>query len=442
MLLKNRFHVTFGLAGMALCTVAPAYAFANDDERQIVVTATPLSTTEKALADCIARNCPPDQEIRAALAHGENQFVAGKYRDAKSTLYKTVGRTRKFGDEYPIEVSDLFRARSRIAEHLGEPNDYQISVLDIRDVLRKGVGRDDPRALIAQIEVGDSREKLKYPEEAMRIYDAVSEEAKAKGEIRISQFARLRKNMLLYNFAIAKRLDSDKRSALIEIQKIADTENADAPDVKIMAEVALAKLERSIGRMDRTNAIIQKFALRDGATKPILLSSQPIKFAPKGNIVEGERDTREAAALGLNASRLGELSVVDGSDIKRFGIQFEGRWVDIGFWINANGNIENTEVLRSSGSTDGWLKPIVTSINSRIYAPLNTKKIASEGGIYMVERYTYTARYLDVSGETGTRIAKRGSKPRIEMINLTSENYDEFPATLPASKASGKKVTE
>ncbi len=437
--MKSHLLATLGLAGIALATASPAIAFSDETDRQIVVTATPLSATEKALADCIARNCPPDQEIRAALAHGENQFVAGKYRDAKSTLYKTVGRTRKFGDTYPIEVSDLFRARSRIAEHLGEPNDYQISVLDMRDVLRKGVGRNDPRALIAQIEVGDSREKLGYPEEAMRIYDAVSEEAKAKGDIRISQFARLRKNMLQYNFAKANRLGSDERTALIEIQKIADSDSADAPDVKIMAEVALARLERSIGRMDRTNAIIQKFALRDGATKPILLSSQPIKMAPKGDLAKLNNHEKH---IPSSASPASAIPVQEMADLKRRGIQFEGRWVDIGFWINANGNIENTEVLRSSGSTDGWLKPIFTSINSRIYAPLNTKKIASQGGIYMVERYTYTARYLDASGETGSRIAKRGSEPRIEMINLTSENYDEFPATLTTPKASGKKDTE
>ena len=199
-IIQNRVRIAL-LASITLLS-APAFAQQdNDSERQIVVTATPISETAKALANCIATNCPPDAEIRAALAHAENQFVAGKYRDAKSTLYKTVGRNRQFGKDYPIEVSDLFRARSRVAEHLGEPRDFQISVLDMRDVLRIGVGRDDPRALIAQIEVGDSREKLGFPEEAMRIYDGVAVEATAKGETRIAQFADLRKNILKYNYS-------------------------------------------------------------------------------------------------------------------------------------------------------------------------------------------------------------------------------------------------
>jgi hypothetical protein len=417
-------------SALFLAIAAPAFS-QNDAERQIVVTGTPLSDTAKALADCIARNCPVDEEIRAALAHAENQFVAGKYRDAKSTLYKTVGRTRKYGADYPIEVSDLFRARSRVAEHLGEPRDFQISVLDMRDVLRMGVGRDDPRALIAQIEVGESRDKLGFPEEAMRIYDGVETEALSKGEVRIAEFATLRKNILLYNFAIAQNMRGDARKALSAIEKLADSQNTAAPDVKIMANVTLARLERSIGRMDRTNALVQQIATRDGATKPVLLSSEPIKMAPKGELIRNggmggrkinPRDTAGGMAPGQNIA-----------DLKRFGIQYEGRWADIGYWINANGNVQDIELLRSGGSTKSWLNPIVTSIQSRIYAPLNTKKLASEGGIYMVERYTYTADYFEMRYETGTRIARRGSEPKIVMINLTAENYEEFPAQLPAN---------
>ena len=49
----------------------------------IVVTARSLQDTADALAACIARNCPPDEDIAATLAHAENQFVGGDYRSAR-----------------------------------------------------------------------------------------------------------------------------------------------------------------------------------------------------------------------------------------------------------------------------------------------------------------------------------------------------------------------
>ena len=52
----------------ALLTTA---AIAEDapTNREIVVIGQSLKDTERAWQDCIARGCPPDQEIRAALAH-------------------------------------------------------------------------------------------------------------------------------------------------------------------------------------------------------------------------------------------------------------------------------------------------------------------------------------------------------------------------------------
>lgn len=164
---------TILLAALLAATSAlpvPTVAQETSDNREIVVTGRSLKETADALAACLARNCPPDEDVAATLAHAENQFIGGDYDNARTTLLRSVGRNRKHGQAYPVPVSDLFRANSRIAQHMGEAKNFQLSVLDMRDTLKKGVGADDPRTLVAQIEVGDSRAKLGQPDDAERIY--------------------------------------------------------------------------------------------------------------------------------------------------------------------------------------------------------------------------------------------------------------------------------
>jgi hypothetical protein len=392
----------------ALLTTA---AIAEDapTNREIVVIGQSLKDTERAWQDCIARGCPPDQEIRAALAHAENQFITGDYRDAKTTINKTVGRNRKHGGQYPIEVSDLFRASSRISEHLGEADQFRLAVLDMRDTLREGLTEGDPRAMVAQIEVGDSRAKLGYPREAIRIYRDVAEKAFKAGQARVGTYADLRRFLLEYAVADESNYKSDMDKALDGLQKMADGPPAGAEDFGLVAAVTLARLDRKAGNTESTAAIVKRFADRGGANRPILLSAEPIKLP----------DT-----AGLDQKSGNVLAISQGN--------IEDRWIDVGFWVNANGLVSDAEVLRSSGNSR-WSKLVIDSIASRIYAPLKSKGDAAAPGFYMIERYTFTARYMDEV--TGTRIRQRSPAPRIERIDITPENYDQ-PFVAPAKTAS------
>ena len=81
-----------GILLFALASASPALAQqqrAEDpqDNAAIVVTGTPLAESAKRLKDCIARHCPPKEDIDASLAHAENQFIAGDY------LTALLGRT-------------------------------------------------------------------------------------------------------------------------------------------------------------------------------------------------------------------------------------------------------------------------------------------------------------------------------------------------------------
>jgi hypothetical protein len=105
--------------------------------------------------------------------------------------------------------------------------------------------------------------------------------------------------------------------------------------------------------------------------------------------------------------------------------------------VNANGLVSDTEVLRSSGNSQ-WAKLVTDSVKSRIYAPLKSKGEAASPGFYMIERYTYTARYLDEV--TGTRIRQRSPVARIERIDITPENYDQPFAPTPKAAVEAPKV--
>jgi hypothetical protein len=411
--------VAVPLLAFMLC--APSYAAGDSGHRGIIVTGKSLKDSEADLKACIARACPPDEEIRVALAHAENQFIAGEYRDAKSTLYQTVGRNRKFGANYPIEVSDLFRARSRVAEHLGEPDDFRLAVLDMRDTLRENLPADDARAMVAQIEVGESRAKLGYPKEAIRIFADMAAKASAAGHNRVAAYASLRQLLIEYDMAQENDAFGEMKRALAGLRQMADRPKAGAEDFAMVAEVVLARFDREQGRSDSTAAIIKRFAEMGGATRPILLYADPVKV-PSGRDLKTGMEELSRRFAGARAD--GSSTIMGSTGLPLIPGSFEDRWLDIGFWVNPNGLVSDVEVLRSSGDMY-WAKWVSSSIKSRIYAPLSSKGRDASPGFYMVERYTYTSRYLDRSATTGSRMATRSPNPRIERLDITPENYDQ-----------------
>ena len=78
--------ISLALAGAA----PPPQAESDQTGGPIVVTGIPLRQTERALRACIARKCPPKEDIDATLAHAENLFVAGKYQDARRVTLSSI----------------------------------------------------------------------------------------------------------------------------------------------------------------------------------------------------------------------------------------------------------------------------------------------------------------------------------------------------------------
>lgn len=390
----------------ALFVSAAAVPAAAQD---IVVTGKSLKQTEAELRACIERKCPPDEDVRATLAHAENLFVSGDYKNSRATLKDSVGRNRKHGGAYPVPVSDLLRANGRIAEQMGEARDFQLSVLDMRDTLEKAFGEKDFRTLVAQIEVGDSRAKLGFTDEAERIYKEVEAKALAANQPRVASFARLRQALQWR----ARFDDNPSKYNHEQLEKrlsqLIDQPLGQSSDFVLAAEVIRAKADRKSGSTATTDALIKRFAERGGASRPILLYAEPLqRLDLQKGLAPGEPD--------LNT--LNRLTA----------LQARNQWADVGFWIDARGRVTDIEVLRTFGDKS-WLKPVLTNIGKRVYAPLKQEGDAAPG-FYMVERYTLTARFED--DNTGTRLRQREATPRIERIDLTPENY-EAPTSKEAS---------
>jgi len=391
---------TFILSAMVLMAGVDSPNLAKQEiQPEIVVTARSLKDTEADLKACIARKCPPDQDIKATLAHAENQFVEGDYRNARSTLANALGRNRKHKEEYPVEVSDLLRANGNIAAHLGEFDVYRISVLDMRDTLKGALKSTDYRLFGAEIEVADSRMKLGYLEEASGKYLDIERLALKAGLPQVAAIARLRDLSLRVQRAEVEKTTFRKKEALDEIDMFLNAPTDGNDKFKIVAEVLRSRLDRTDGNSETANKLIARYAAMGGTDQPVLLYSTPIKM-------------NEAQAVRAMAG---------GSDLNRIGTQVvENRWVDIGFWIGVDGKVDEPEILRNKGDTD-WADVVLKSIKTRVYAPLKAEADNSTLGVYAIERYSLTAQYEN--DVTGSRIRQRSPVARIERTDLTGQDY-------------------
>lgn len=417
--------------GLSLAISFPVFAD-QAAQSEIVVTGSSLSDSAKILKDCIAANCAPDADVRAAIAHAENQFVAGEYRDAKTTLKKAIGRNGKHRNRFPVELSYLYRASGRVAEHLGETDEYRLRMLDMRDTLRSNFPADDAKVLSAQLEIADARLKLGYPDNALAIYNDVEKSALQAGQNQIATLARLRALLLTYAIGDDKAYMPDMKRARVGLAELVAKPLPGAEDFTLVAEVALARIDRKEGRGGSTEAILRRL-VEKGADRPILLSAQAIQL-PKNPY--GERtNTGQDAPLNVGASRSNGASLPPPQNVlTQLPRNFEDRWIDVGFWVAPDGRVEDVEVLRAEGSGD-WTKLVTNSIQSRTYAPLRDRDGSKHPGFYQVERYTYTARYME--DITGSRIPRRSAQARIERIDLTPENFDQpFANKRKASSAS------
>lgn len=367
--------------------LTPAAALAaptptGQDGQAIVITGQSLHDSERALRECIARHCPPNQDIDASLAHAENLFVAGDYKKARGITLAAVRRNSKYSKDFPVEVSDLYRANGRIGAHLGEGDTYDFSTNSMRRVLNARFGEKDPRVIAADLEVASMYASLGRIDSARRRFEQAEREARAAGREDLVGLARVREAWL---FQLTGDTDTTRR----ELRKVADDTNPEHKVASLSARILLSRLARMEGKADNVDALIAELRANAGQ-KPVLI------YAPKIELTRREFDGRIGSVTGLMAME-----------------NFDDRWIDVGFWVNPDGKVADAEILRHRGDIS-WTPPLMRAIAGRLYSPS-----AEPQGSYRVERYTWTA--LWEWDRSGTHMRQRSPDARIESLDLTAE---------------------
>jgi hypothetical protein len=179
------------------------------------------------------------------------------------------------------------------------------------------------------------------------------------------------------------------------------------------AKILLARIYRDQGDAAQADALITDVARNHSGRRGLV-------YSPPYTLLS--RETVEEGGMANINTRVTDV--------------FEDQWIDVGFWVEADGHVDGLEIVRKRGSTD-WADPLLRSIGGRVYT-------ASADGTptFRLERYTYTAPMERV---TGSRIMQRSPRARVEYYDLsTGEPPPEdvvpgrparpaAPATTPAS---------
>lgn len=369
----------------------------------IVVTGRRAPDYRAALEACLARNCPPNEDIDATMALAESLFVDGEYREARTALRQSIGRNRRHMRAFPEPVSDLYRANARVARSLGMDRDAEYSTVEILRVLQAGLPAEDHRHLTARFEMAQALVAFGQYERAIRMFRDIAERGRTAGRDDVVARAELRQ---LWAEHLLEPRDAPPSSRLLAMARSSEQHRA------IGARMMLVRIHSERGDTAAAERLIAELG-RSGRGRQ-LLYSPPYELA-QGEDVEGIRDRIQAIHQeGLFSSNLRDRLVDN----------VEDKWIDVGFWVRPDGRVEGLEILRRRNETS-WSDPLLESIRGRRYA-------ASTGGsTYRLERYTYTAGIDDMG--RATRVQTRSPRARVEYFDLSETEANARSPERPAS---------
>ncbi|ATY32322.1 hypothetical protein [Sphingomonas psychrotolerans] len=397
MLLRSGFTALLALAAFPACAQGD-----GPSDQTIVVTGTPLSKTEADLKDCLARKCPPREDIDASLAHAENQFVAGYYTEARQTLAAARGRNARYAATLPVEVADLTRAYGRLSEHHGYQNVGRILQIDALDALKAGLEKGDSRVLMQRLMVGDQFGKQGRFRAAIDVYTKVAKQAREAGQPAVMGFAMLRE-AVLYGAASysnpAYREGTEQR-----IKAIEQTTEPELAEFRFAARLLRARLLSERGDKQALDTALTAFKGQE-LDRPVLVFAPPLRL----DRVSGHEDGRIQAPKNINRTP---------------------EWIDVRYRIAADGTVNDVETVRESPHFEGrWPKKVHENLALRRYAPF--KLAGGADGMTRIERFTMV---YDVYDPTGSRLRQRAASGRIRSLDLTD---DAPPRAVPGQPPVG-----
>lgn len=395
------------VASASVQTPPPAPAPRNN----IVVTGRRPTDYRAALEACLARNCPPNEDIDATMALAESLFVEGQYRDARRVILRSISRNHDEARNYPEPVSDLYRANARVARNLGMDRQSRFATAEILETLQTGIPVEDHRHFTARFELAQSLIAFGEYRYAHRVLGELIERARAMGRDDVVARAELRQ--MWVQRAFVPRGSAPSRE-LLEFARSTD------PIRSIGARQLLVRIYAANGNRREAERLIAELGRTSGRRQ--LLHNPEYELLQRDDV---EGNARRAETMYRQGTLSGSMLFSSNIAARMLG-SFEGQWIDVAFWIKPDGRVENLEIVRRRGDVR-WTPPLLTSIRGRIYAP-------SDASTYRLERYTYTAGY-ELQG-SGTRTSSRTPRARVEYFDLsgTGAPSAQPPSAPPAQQ--------
>jgi hypothetical protein len=380
---------------------APASPPAAAGPGTIIVTGRRIQDFRAALEACLARHCPPNEDIDATTALAEALYLDGQYHEARTALLRSLSRNRREARNYPEPVSDLYRANARVARALGLDRDAESSTREILRSLQAGIPVEDYRHLTARFEIVQQMTAFGQYPQAGRMLRDIAMRAASAGRDDVVAMAELR---LLWLDHLQGPRGGPPSSRLLAMARSPD------PHRSIGARILLVRIYAEKGETAAADRLIAELGRSSGRRQ--LLFNPPYELLQSEDVA-GRRDRVQAILQG---------ETITSNIADRVLENFDDKWIDVGFWIRPDGRVEDLEIVRRRNRTD-WAEPLLQSIRGRRYA-------ASDGtSTYRVERYTYTSGYDDQG--TATRTATRSPRARIEYFDLSGLTTP--PAARPES---------
>jgi len=372
----------------------------------IVVTGRRLPDYRAALEACLARNCPPNEDIDATMALAEALFVEGDYHGARRAILRSIGRNHDEVRNYPEPVSDLYRANARVARNLGLDRAARFSTVEILETLQTGIPVEDHRHFTARFEIAQELVAFGLYRQANGMLRDLANRARAIGRDDVVAMAELRQMWI--SQLVAPRGSPPSRQLLA-------LANSPDPRRSMGAKMLLIRIYSENGDRSDAERLMAELGRTTGRRQ--LLFSPPYEMLQRDDV---EGNARTANQLYRGQLGAGQPIVMANTEARLVG-NFDDKWIEVGFWIRPDGRVEGLETVRRRNETT-WARPLLQSIRGRRYA-------ASDQSTYRLERYTYTAGYNEFS--SGTRTVTRSPRARVEYFDLsaTAVPTDPPPST-------------
>lgn len=329
-----------------------------------------------ALAACLARKCPPAEDVEASLQASVEQFSAGRYAKARHVLLRSIARNRRHAADLPGPVSSLYATLATVAEHDGYPREWMFASRGNVQVLRKYLGPSNPATLLEEMTLARDLLENGNISSATGILTKVQRLALDSGKTDLAAGATFRLAWLEMG------LGNEKRAMRLmdEAMAIAGPANRTMNDLHAIFLARIALRKGDVGGIDALAARLRQSAV----ARPTLLSSRPVE------------DVQAPAGMMSNGAATGDI-----------------RLADVGYWIRPDGRTADAEILTTSGLGQ-WERAVLQQVRERRYIPLEVP--AGHPGIYRIDRFTIRSAFDFV---TGSRIAQRAGRATTHIVDLT-----------------------